>query len=266
METFVHVNQELCIGCHACVSDCPGNAIQLEEKKAVVMKPCISCGHCVAICPVNAVSIPEYEMGEVENYQKEAFTIEPAAFLKAIKFRRSIRNYKEEKIESEKIKRILDAGRYTATAKNMQACTFVFVQEELEIFKKLVWEEMPQIVDTLKKAFPDYAKLFQYFYLKWKKDSKDDSFFFNTPAFLVIASDNPLDAGLAAANIENMAVAEGLGALYNGYMMKMISSSPKLKEWLLVGEKHISCCMLLGYPAVSYKRTAPRKAAHIVWK
>ena len=49
----------------------------------------------------------------------------------------------------------------------------------------------------------------ELFYLKHQKNPKDDTFFFNTTSFLVIASKNPLDGGLAAANIENMAVAEG---------------------------------------------------------
>ena len=125
---------------------------------------------------------------------------------------------------------------------------------------------MPSILEELKKSAPDYARAFEFFYLKWKKNPKDDTFFFNTPAFLVIASDNPLDGGLAAANIENMAVAEGLGALYSGYMMRVIGCSQALREWLGIGEKRVSCCMLLGYPAVSYKRTAPRKKADIIWK
>ena len=82
----------------------------------------------------------------------------------------------------------------------------------------------------------------------------------------MIASKNPLDGGLAAANIENMAVAEGAGALYSGYMMRVIEASPVLKEWLCISELPVSCCMLLGYPAVSYKRTAPRKKGNIEWR
>lgn len=263
---MIKIDQDICIGCKACVNDCPGSAIKLEEGKACVVRKCIHCGHCVAICPVRAVSIPEYDMDEVEEYDKDLFALEPEKFLRAVKFRRSIRNFKEKKIKSDQAERILNAGRYTATAKNQQACTFVFVQEQLEKFKALVWEELPGIIEILHEEAPDYAKAFQYFYRKWLKDPLDDTFFFDTPAFLVIASDNPLDGGLAAANIENMAVAEGLGALYSGYMMRVISASPVLKEWLGTGEKSISACLLLGYPDVTYKRTAPRKEADIIWK
>lgn len=263
---MVNIDQELCIGCNACAADCPGNAIKVEDKKAQVVRSCIQCGHCVAICPVKAVSIPEYEMDDVEEYDADAFKVCPENFLHAVKFRRSIRNFKEMQIEKEKVVRVLDAGRYSATAKNMQDCTFIFVQEKLSEFKELVWKEMPGIIESLKESYPDYASAFQYFYRKWSRNPEDDTFFFNTPAFLVIASLNPLDGGIAAANIENMAVAEELGMLYSGYMMRVVESSQALKEWLGMGDKHASCCLLMGYPAVSYKRTAPRKSADIIWK
>ncbi len=263
---MVVIDQEQCIGCGACAKDCPGKAIRLEDEKAQIVRTCIQCGHCVAICPVKAVSIPEYEMEDVEEYVPETFQISPENFLHAIKFRRSIRNFTKEPIEREKLERILKAGRYTATARNLQACTFVLVQERLEEFKLLLWQEMPGIVEKLKESAPVYGKMFGRFYEKWRQNPEDDNLFFNTTSFLVVASENPLDGGLAASNMENMAVAEGGGVLYSGYLMRIISSSETLRSWLEIGEKPVSCCMLLGYPAVSYKRTAPRKEAEILWK
>lgn len=263
---MVVIDQERCIGCEACKEDCPGRAIKMEEGKAVYFRSCIMCGHCVAVCPEKAVSIPEYDMEDVEEYQKESFTIEPENYLHAVKFRRSIRNFKDQKFEMDVVENILNAGRYSATAKNLQGTTFVFVQEKLEEFKELFWKEVPGVIETLQERLPDYAKAFQAFYRWREKDPSNDNFFFNTPAFLVIATDNPWDGGLAAANIENMAVAEGAGVLYSGYTMRVISSSSTLREWLGIGDKAVSCCMLIGYPAVTYKRTAPRKKADIIWR
>lgn len=263
---MVIIETEKCIGCQACVKDCPGNAITLTEEKAEYIRDCIHCGHCVAICPTKAVTIGDYDMDEVEDYEESTFHVCPETYLHAVKFRRSIRNFKLQKIEKEKVVRILNAGRYTPTAKNRQSCTFVFVQDQMEEFRELLWQELPAVLERLKETAPDYAKAFQYFYRKWKHNPQDDTFLFNAPSFLVIASENPLDGGLAAANIENMAVAERTGALYSGYMIRVLKSSPKLCEWLGIGEKPLSCCMLLGYPNVRYKRTAPRKEADIIWK
>lgn len=263
---MIRIDKELCIGCGACIKDCPGNALKLEEQKAVSVRECIQCGHCVAICPVKAVSIPEYDMDEVEEYDKNTFSISPEHFLHAIKFRRSIRNFRTEPLSRETLTDILNAGRYTATAKNMQDCRFILVQEHLEELKELIWQELPQILSRLEEKNSPYFRPFRYFYKLYQHDPSVNQFFFNCTAFLVISSLNPLDGGLAAANMENMAVAKGAGVLYSGYLQNLLKESPRLQKWLGIEDREISCCMLLGYPAVSYKRTAPRKKADIIWK
>lgn len=263
MKESVLIDLEKCTGCGACVKDCPGSAIVISDGKASVRKPCITCGHCAAVCPAGAVSIPEYDMADVEEYDKDAFTVSPENFLHAVKFRRSIRNYRPEALKTEMLERIIEAGRYTATAKNLQACTFVAVQTRLPEFKELFWSEFPFILHVLEETKPEYVRGFTRFYEKWKTNPADDTFFFNAPCLLVIAADNPLDGGLAAANIENMAVAEGAGALYSGYLQRTIAADPKLLDWLGLKGRTLACCMLLGYPAVKYKRTAPRRAGDI---
>ena len=223
---MVTIDQELCIGCGICAKDCPGHAIAVKEGKAQVIHSCIQCGHCVAVCPVRAAAIPEYDMEDVEEYDPETFRLSPETFLHAVKFRRSIRNFKEKPLEKEKLERIIDAGRYTATAKNAQASTFVVVQEKLAEFKTIFWEELPSVLETLQEAAPAYVRPFRLFYEKWKRNPQDDTFFFNAPCFLLTAAENPLDGGLAAANMENQAVAEGAGALYSGYLMRAVPQAP----------------------------------------
>lgn len=263
---MIVIDREKCIGCGQCVSDCPADRLKLEEGKAVYTPECIQCGHCVAVCPVRAVAIPEYDMDEVEEYDAEKFHLEPEHFLHALKFRRSIRRYKDQHVEQEKLERILQAGRYTETAKNRQECRFIVVQEHLEEFKDLLWEEVPWMAESIKKTMPHYSMLFKFMYRKRRKDRADDGLFFNAPVCVVIGAENTLDAGLAAANMETMAVAEGLGVLFDGYLQRVVEACPKAKEWLGIPDLPAACCMLLGYPAVTYRRTAPRKKADIQWK
>lgn len=263
---MIQINKEKCIGCGLCSKDCIAAAIKVKDGKAEIVNDCIYCGHCVAVCPSEAVSIPSYDMDEVETYDKDTFRVDPDTYLHAIKFRRSIRNFKEDKIENEKVKKFLNAGRYTPTAKNQQDCTFVFIQDQLEEFKDLFWEEIPDIVEEWKKVDPKAARMFRLFYKRRQRKAKDDLLFFQAPAFLVIAANHSLDGGLAAANIENMAVAQGLGVLFSGYTQHIIEKSETLKKWLGIEDKQITCCMLMGYPAMKYQRTAPRKKADIIWK
>ena len=89
---MVTIEKDLCIGCGKCVKDCVAHNIILKDGKAEPKRDCFLCGHCVAVCPKAAVSVPEYNMAEVEEYEKESFTMNPDTLLHAIKYRRSIRD------------------------------------------------------------------------------------------------------------------------------------------------------------------------------
>jgi len=84
----IKVNPATCIGCGACVSECPTGAIILEDNVAKINKDkCISCGQCISVCPAGAVEIPwgsgsseslqerivEYTLGALKN--KKSFFI-----------------------------------------------------------------------------------------------------------------------------------------------------------------------------------------------
>jgi Fe-S-cluster-containing hydrogenase component 2 len=52
------VDEEKCTGCETCVSECPSEAISMNNDKAVVdEEACIDCGVCVDACPEEAISM-----------------------------------------------------------------------------------------------------------------------------------------------------------------------------------------------------------------
>ena len=124
------------------------------------------------------------------------------------------------------MEQILQAGRYTATAKNRQACRFIVIQEELDQFKDLLWDQVPEMVEKMKAEMPHYAALFKFMHRRRSRHPEDDGLFVNTPACIMIAADNALDGGLAAANIENMAVGQGMGGPFNGKLTPVIKNTP----------------------------------------
>ena len=145
----------------------------------------------------------------------------------------------------------------------------MFVQDELESFKAMIWEAVEKAVETnylppeVAPAMMDNYKRF----LKLRQQTPSiDYLFRNAPAVLFIGANTPVDAGLAAQNIELMATAQGLGVLYNGFLNYTIELTAELKQWLGLADKKSYVCMLLGYPAVQYKRTAPRKLADMIWR
>lgn len=263
---MVEFDPQLCVGCGLCKKDCPGNAIVIQDGKASYKGSCILCGHCVAICPTGAASIPSLDMADVEEYHQETFSLEPERFLRRVKFRRSIRSFQDKSLDKSVLQQIVEAGRYTATAKNLQGTRYLIVQEHLPEFKELFWQELPAIIAAMEQEGSPYARFFKLLLLQHQRDPRQDGLFFNSPVLLLVLTDNLWDGAMAAANMEHMANTLGAGMLYSGFLKRLLPASSALTHWLGVSPEEIACCMLLGYPDHSYRRTAPRKPASIIWK
>ena len=258
---MVSINKEKCVGCGKCVSDCVAKNIEIIDGKAVISGACLQCGHCVAICNCGAVSIPEYDMDDVEIVDDNK-KIDSDTLLSCIKRRRSIRDFSTDKITEDNLKLLAEAGRYTATANNGQFHKYIFVQDKLDKLKRKVWDyidnlemnsESPSVEVGAYKAFAE----------RRSQNINDDFLFRNAPAVLFIVSQRYLDAGMAAQNIELMANTMGMGALFNGFLVRIVDANKDLKKWLGIENETICACMLLGYPNQNYVRTAPRRKADI---
>jgi len=106
---MMNVDKDKCIGCGLCVKDCFVRDIELTDGKAKINNvTCFKCGHCVAVCPKNAVSSDEYNMEDVKDYNKEEFSIDAENLLNFIKFRRTIRHFKNKDVGVEKLSKITD--------------------------------------------------------------------------------------------------------------------------------------------------------------
>ena len=253
---MVVINETLCIGCGKCAADCISGTIRIKEGKAKARPGCLLCGHCMAVCPANAVRIEEYEE-KVRPYDSGSFDIPEENMLNAILFRRSIRNYSDQKIEKEKLEKLILAGSHTATAKNRQEIGYIFVQEQLDQLKARVFDGLGQLIEE-QPDHPD-IKTLKRFYKGRNSAPEKEMLFRNAPAVLFLTGDHLIDAGLAAQNIELMAASMGLGVLFNGYLTRITEMLPQAKAFLQAEDKPIAICMLIGYPAVRYERTAPRK-------
>ncbi len=132
--------------------------ISPQEGKAQPNGPCILCGHCVAICSSEAVSIPEYDMTEVELIGGNRTAFDIGDFLHTVKSRRSIRDYKDISIEHEKLEAVVQAGRYSATGANRQACRFVVVQDALQTLKDMIWNGVSELEQPAPPPLRSHAR------------------------------------------------------------------------------------------------------------
>lgn len=52
-----YVDKTECISCGICVSNCPADAISIEDTAIIDKKKCIGCGSCIAVCTEGAIRI-----------------------------------------------------------------------------------------------------------------------------------------------------------------------------------------------------------------
>lgn len=242
-----------CTGCGMCAKVCAAHNIAINNKKAeTVLKDCLICGQCTAICPKRAISISGYSTEQID--KDDNIRLNPDDILKVIRFRRTIRQFKQKEISNEIMEQILEAGRLTHTAKNMQDVSFVVLHKE----KKRI-EQMA--VSLFKKVKP-LANLFSPMARNNKID--DDFFFFKAPIAIVILAKNKTNGILAAQNMEFAAEAHGLGVLYSGYFTMAANASHKIKKAIRVPKgKRVAMTLVLGFPDVKFLRSVQRKELDI---
>ena len=249
----IKVNKDLCIGCELCKNDCPVNNIIIENKKSVIKnQDCLMCGHCVAICPKEAITMMGFDEPPMELTNKPI--LDPDELLMAIKSRRSIRKFKDKEVSSEIVKQIIEAGRYTPSAKNSQDVSYIILDN-----KKRIYEEVAVKFFRKIKPIANIA-------IKHSKEvSIDDNFFFkNAPIAIMIVTKDKISGSLAASNMALMAESYGLGVLFSGYFSDVANNSPKLKKLLSLKHRdHVITTLVIGYPDVKYRRTAQKETANV---
>lgn len=270
------VNKEKCIGCGLCVKDCFPKDIEMIDGKAMINNvTCFKCGHCIAVCPKNAITTEEYDMADVIEYDEDKFQINSDNLMNFIKFRRSIRQFRNKEVEAEKISKIIEAGRFTETGGNIQDVSYIVVRDGLQELRRLTLESLNTIgrgllsnITPENRMYVKYAKLWVRMYKKYKENpEEEDGLFFNAPTVILVLANSQVNGVLASSNMELMTNALGLGALFSGFLVRAAAGNQEMKEFIGIKEgKEIATCMIIGYPDIKYRRTVPRKAADISWK
>ena len=110
------IDKDKCVGCGMCAKVCVAHNIAINNKKAeTILDDCIKCGQCTAVCPKEAISISGYDEKQID--KKEDVRLNPDDVLEVIRFRRSIRQFKQKEVPREVIEQILEAGRLTHSKK-----------------------------------------------------------------------------------------------------------------------------------------------------
>ncbi|MBQ9827842.1 MAG: nitroreductase family protein [Lachnospiraceae bacterium] len=268
MKNTANINPDLCIGCGMCSYDCPQACFELKENRSVFIgNTCIGCGHCACICPAGAITLNDDSIYDYIETASLDHLIDPETLENFMQTRRSIRHFTNAPVTVEEINALLDAGRYAPTAVNSQDVKYTVVLKEMDKFRDLMWEGYRNLIDATRETNPVRADHLYRRVAALEADPNDDQMVFGAKAAIFIDSSRwALDAGIAAAYIELKAHSMGLGVLFSGYSTIVLDYNAEAAEWLGFTEKKPSVCLLVGHPAVEYKRVPKRKPANVTYK
>lgn len=259
---MVEIDPIRCTGCGQCAANCAVCAI-FQGKDGHFQcnqSMCFSCGQCVALCPADAVSMPDME--PPLPYESKSFDLQPEVLLNAMRFRRSIRRFTGEKLTRRQLEQLLEAGRCAPTSSNSQTIGFVVLDSEFEAMRPKIWESFAHVAEERgrKLLLRRYERYLQ-------NPDQPDTLFYGGNQMIVVTSERSVDGGLALANMELMAHAMGVGALYCGFATTAINAAPALREYFGVTDKrHLDSCLIVGHTDLRFHRTAPRNPPQVIWR
>ena len=265
---MILIDSQKCVACELCASDCPRELLSVQGGKLSYYDDnCLLCGHCVCVCPQNALQIQEYDMSETDEITSPAPPVSPDALLSTIKRRRSVRRFRPDPVPGEILNQIIQAGRYTPTARNAQDVRYIVIRDRLDEFTRVVMRALAEL--PVRRPANIQQDLLERYAQRWVDMEKlyltngTDRLFYRAPALLILTGTNDIDPALAASNAELMVNALGLGCVYVGFL-EIAGRTETVRDYLaLEPGRKIVCSLAVGYPDVRYFRTAPRAKANI---
>jgi nitroreductase/NAD-dependent dihydropyrimidine dehydrogenase PreA subunit len=258
-----------------CVRDCPTAIIRIKDKESYPeMVPggeqfCLTCGHCVAVCPHGAMSHKTVPFEDCSPIQKE-LGIDEAQVVQFLRSRRSIRSFKDQPIEKEKIQRLIEVARYAPTASNTQLVEWLVFNDKDTIkgFAKMAAEWARALLEKDPRAVK--MPFIPGIVAAW--DAGYDAVLRGAPALVVASApkedlNGTVNLTLALSYLELAAPSVGLGTCWAGLLKGALLTWPPLQKAIGLPEDHKHHYpMMLGYPKAKYFRLPRRKPPKITWK
>ncbi len=273
--SFVIVDTEKCLHDGICVSVCPTNILfmnretKLPESVRNAEMRCIRCGHCVAVCPEGAVTVNGVRPEDcVPIDGKQQVPIDGIEQL--IKSRRSIRSYKNDRIDAGLLSRLIDIARYAPSGGNSQQVQWLVVNspEEVRNYSSMAMEFYKGLLVSKHPIgdMYDVATMVK----KW--ESGGDPILNGAPAFILAHAPKEypvasVDSSIALSYIDIAANTMGLACCWAGFFMIAASQSPSVLKAINLPDGHFCAgALMIGYPKNTYHRLPPRKEAKVLWR
>lgn len=261
------IDEQKCIHCGMCVQDCVANVFKFDENKiprAEGAHRCIGCQHCLSVCPVGAISVFDKNPDESD----KIYSQNPDMILNLIKSRKSIRKYKQENLEPEKLQKLKDMLKWIPTGCNYHKLHFSFI-DDIEVMNEFRTYLNKKLINALTKT-PDKAVGEAFSMYKNALIQGEDVIFRGAPNMLVVS--NPVKAPcakedpiIALSYFELYAQTMGVGTCWCGLAETCLKLFPELCEYLQIPEGYqAGYVMLFGPSDINYSRTTQPLDCEIV--
>jgi ferredoxin len=260
------LNAAACVGCGACVRDCPIHILTLGPDAKPAVKAgkedsCIHCQHCLAVCPKAAISVCGKD--PADSLPVAGMDVPSAEQMKNLLYsRRSIRQYLPRDVARGLVDRLLAILANVPTGCNAQDLTFsvVYGKAQMDILRE-------RVIETIAKApMPPMLPRFIAVPAIAYRHGKADEFFRGAPHLLIVSAGNRSttpneDCVAALAYFDLLAQSFGLGTTWCGYLKMIVDAVPPVRTLLGLPPATPFYAMLFGYPAVRYARAVQRDDA-----
>ncbi|MDD4900183.1 MAG: nitroreductase family protein [Candidatus Omnitrophica bacterium] len=269
------VDKAKCKGDGRCVEICPIKILRMNEKDAVPEfipvgpEVCINCGHCFAFCPTGAITLST--MNAEDSLKLEYSKLPtPEQVELLLKGRRSIRNYKDQPIEKEKIEKLLDLARYAPSGINRQPVNWAVI-----LGKDKVHDLAGRIASWMEGLLKDKSPMAESFSFdrlvdSWK--SGLDLICRGAPSVVIAygLKDDPIvpqSCTISGTYLELAAFGLGLGACWAGYVHMAVNMSEDVRKITgLSNRATAGAAMMVGYAQYRYSRVPSRNNPKVLWR